>query len=466
MVRQLTTRAQVSGYRFLLHRAEHALVRRDARMLHDPMRAQRQSVTVGLVLALLVAAGAGVYGLIRPVGSVADAPIVASRSDGGLYVVVDHTAHPVLNLASARLIAQTPADPKAVSPAALRTLPRGPVLGIVGAPNAIGGAAAATWAVCDAARAHTETRRTAVVVTDGPSPSGIGPERGLFVLVGDTHYLVYRLGHGTAQRTVRARIDAGDARVRRVLGLDDAVPRHLSPALADAIEEVAPLTVPAVTGAGSPGVLGMAVGTVFAVPALEGRADHFVVLSRGVQPVSAVAAALLRMTDDAAPAVPVVAPGRAASAAVVRELPVEHFPQRVPRLVAALDAPVACQSWYRPPGAPAATTALWVGTAVPGGPPVAVVGADGTGPGVDEVRVAAGATHDVRVTGMDPRSSRRHGRFLVGDTGMRYAVADDEAARMLGLGEPGLAPWPILRLLPTGPDLSRAEALVAHGGFK
>jgi hypothetical protein len=40
MAGQPTTRLHVSGYRFLVRRMEHALLRGDIRMLHDPMRAQ------------------------------------------------------------------------------------------------------------------------------------------------------------------------------------------------------------------------------------------------------------------------------------------------------------------------------------------------------------------------------------------------------------------------------------------
>ncbi|WP_280228711.1 type VII secretion protein EccB, partial [Nocardia cyriacigeorgica] len=47
MPAQLTTRQQVNGYRFLLRRLDHALVRRDVRMLHDPMRSQLRSLLVG-----------------------------------------------------------------------------------------------------------------------------------------------------------------------------------------------------------------------------------------------------------------------------------------------------------------------------------------------------------------------------------------------------------------------------------
>lgn len=469
MVRQLTTRAQVSGYRFLLQRAEHTLVRRDARMLHDPMRAQRQSVLVGLVIAILVAAGCGVYGLIRPVGSVADAPIVLNRSDGGLYVVVEGTAHPVLNLASARLVAEAAADPKTVSAAALRDLPRGPTLGIIGAPNAFGSGAAPAWSVCDAASADGDApARTAVVIGDGSESAGLGAgeDAGLFAVVDDQSYLVYRLGRGSAARTVRAPIDPDAEPVRRALGLHGAVPRRLSPGLANAIEEVAPLAVPEIAGVGGPGALGMPIGAVFAVPSLDGAAEHFVALADGVAPVTAVAAQMLRLASDSSSThVPTVSPAQAARARVVDLPATAHFPVAVPRLLAVADAPVVCQRWYRPPGAPAALTAMLAGHRIPGPTPVVPVGADGSGPRADEIRVAPGTTHDVRVSGMDPRSARRHGRFLVGDTGMRHAVADDATAGVLGLGEPGTAPWPILVLLPSGPDLSRAQALVAHSGF-
>ncbi|MFT3900579.1 MAG: type VII secretion protein EccB [Gordonia sp. (in: high G+C Gram-positive bacteria)] len=467
MVRQLTTRAQVSGYRFLLQRAEHALVRRDARMLHDPMRAQRQSITVGIVLAVLVTAGSGVYGLIRPVGSVADSPIVLNRADGGLYVVVDKTAHPVLNLASARLIAQSAAAPKTVSPAALRDLPRGPTLGIVGAPNALGSGAATSWSVCDAAERAGGSPRTAVVIGPAGADGLRGdPAAGLLAAVDGDHHLVYRLGEGLSARTVRARVDTRSAAIRRALRLDGAAPRSLSAGMFDALEEVPPLRVPAIPGAGRRGVLGLPVGTVFAVTGVDGGAEHFVAFADGVQPVPATVAELLRAADDSAGTKVVsVPPGKVAAVPVVRRLAVDHFPRRVPRLLVAADAPVVCQRWVREPGAPAATTSLRAGHAVPGPAAVVPVGADGAGPRVDEIRVAPGSTHDVRLTGMDPQSTRRTGRVVIGDTGMRHGVPDDATAQVLGLGEPGLAPWPVVRLLPAGPELSRAQAMVARGGF-
>ena len=52
MPAQVTTRAQVNGYRFLIRRLEHALIRGDSRMIHDPMRGQMRALIVGLVIAV------------------------------------------------------------------------------------------------------------------------------------------------------------------------------------------------------------------------------------------------------------------------------------------------------------------------------------------------------------------------------------------------------------------------------
>ncbi len=52
MAAQPTTRWQVSGYRFLVRRMEHALVRKDVRMLSDPMRSQSRALGVVIVVGV------------------------------------------------------------------------------------------------------------------------------------------------------------------------------------------------------------------------------------------------------------------------------------------------------------------------------------------------------------------------------------------------------------------------------
>ena len=54
-----TTKPQVSGYKFLVRRAEHALIFADARMIHDPLARLRRSLVLGLIACALFALGAG-----------------------------------------------------------------------------------------------------------------------------------------------------------------------------------------------------------------------------------------------------------------------------------------------------------------------------------------------------------------------------------------------------------------------
>ena len=154
----MTTRLQVSGYRFLLRRMEHALVRGDVRMLDDPLRAQSLSLIAGCVLAVIAIAGCAILAFVRPQGTLGSAPIVVTRESGALYVRIGDTMHPVLNLASARLIAGNPANPEVVGESAITNAKRGSLVGIPGAPATIGNPLdgdESGWTVCDDATTTT-----------------------------------------------------------------------------------------------------------------------------------------------------------------------------------------------------------------------------------------------------------------------------------------------------------------------
>ena len=158
MRRQPTTRLQISGHRFLMRRIEHALVRGDARMLDDPLAAQSISLVIGAVLAVVAVAVVAVLAVLRPAGDLGDAPIVLVRESGALYVRIDDRVHPVFNLASARLVAGSPAEPRIVSQRAVDRALRGPMVGIPDAPPHLAPTLAdAQWTVCDDARSELTT---------------------------------------------------------------------------------------------------------------------------------------------------------------------------------------------------------------------------------------------------------------------------------------------------------------------
>lgn len=474
MPAQLTTRQQVNGYRFLLRRYEHALIRRDVRMLHDPMRSQSRSMIVGAVLGLLVVAGAAIMSLLRPQGAVGDAAIVMAKENGALYVVVDDRLHPVLNLASARLITGSNEEPTSVKAAKLTDRPRGPLLGIPGAPAVLPGSSAgerSTWTICDAVTLSASGRATSGLKTtaiagepDTEAEYAARPFRDaqtVLVTKGDKTYLLY---DGR-----RAELDPADPVVVRALGLDEHTARPISAGLLNATVEVPPLRAPVIDGRGGvgPGALSdVPVGGVIRVRTMAAE-DLYVVLADGVQPVSPFAAELIRtsnsqeMTDIVA-----VPPDRLVGVPVLQRLPVDRFPHEIPDILSADDAPVGCLSWSRGADDPAATVTMLTGRTLPlrdSAVPVELATADGAGDRIDATYIPPGTGEYVQTTGIEPASQRRGNLFYIAENGIRFGIPDAQTAAVLGLAEkPRPAPWPIIGELVPGPTLSRSDALVGH----
>ncbi|QTI67838.1 type VII secretion protein EccB [Gordonia polyisoprenivorans] len=484
MARQLTTKAQVNGYRFLLSRLEHALVRRDARMLHDPMRSQMRALVLGTVLALLALAGFGIWGLVKPQGSVGKSAILVSKNSGGLFVVIDETLHPVLNLASARLIVGDDAAPTSVSDRKLSGYPRGALLGIPGAPAGLPGSAhpgTSTWSVCDRIADRQPAGRT-----DGPHSVRLAvigerpvlgdrfrtgaPDDAVLASDGRSTFLLYTLRRGDRSMPVRAEVDTADPAVMRAFGLEGATVRSVSTGLLNSVPEVAPLRVPDLATTGVPVISapGVRTGSVVRTVGIDGAAHYYAVLSGAVQPVGAATAEMLRLAEDGGAAeVMTVAPAVVnAVPHTATTLPVGEFPSRPPHLVDVSAAPTLCTTWDRGADDPHAATSMLFGRGLPivsSQRPVALASADGSGPGIDEVFLRPGSGEYLRVTGNEPDSTRSESLFYLNDSGIRFGVADVATGRILGLGDaPALAPWSVVSLLTPGPTLSRHDALVAH----
>ncbi|MEU1985370.1 type VII secretion protein EccB [Nocardia sp. NPDC019395] len=494
MPAQLTTRAQVNGYRFLLRRIDHALVRRDVRMLHDPMRSQIRSLLVGLVLGILIVAGAAILALLRPQGSIGDALIVSGKSSGALYVVVkkedgSQTLHPVLNLASARLITGSNAEPHAVKDDKLGDLPRGPLLGIPGAPAALPGSAQdgdSHWSLCESIElsaggsAASAAGATTTVVSGAPALTdrirAAGPAESLLVTRDDKTYLVYD--------GKRAEVDPNDSVLDRALDLPAHRPRPVGTGFLGATTQVPALKAPVIDRAGEPGpgrLSEVPIGGIISVAGVGGHAgpEMYVVLADGVQPVSPFTAEVIRYADSHGMSdVAVMPPDALDDVAVVHRLPVDDFPGQIPEIVDAEDGPVACVAWAKSPGTTPveagagegpgerASVGLLIGNRLPiaeSAQPVALATADSSGDRVDQVYVEPAHGEYVQITGLEPGSPRRGSLFYVADNGIRYGVPDPATANVLGLGDtPHLAPWAIISQLVPGATLNPREALVSH----
>lgn len=107
-----TTKAQVSGHKFLVRRMQHALVLGDISMIHDPLASRRRALIFGAIAVVLIALGSGLLAWLRPDPNPGDAQLLRSEQSQ-LYVRVEETLHPVANLASARLILGKPLNQQA-----------------------------------------------------------------------------------------------------------------------------------------------------------------------------------------------------------------------------------------------------------------------------------------------------------------------------------------------------------------
>lgn len=487
MPAQVTTRAQVNGYRFLLRRLQHALIRADSRMIHDPMRGQMRAMLTGLAAAILIAGAAGVLAFFKPAPNFGTSSIMLSDSDGALYVRIGDRLHPALNLASARLAVSKNEIPGRVDRKFLDTVARGPALGIIGAPSAIHSGedpSTSAWTVCDStvtppvtAPVGTTTTSTTVLANDpvlGPDVSPATRGQALLARSGGTTYLLYD--------GVRAEIDPRDQDLAAALRLTGVPPRDVSVGLLNAFPLVAPIRPIRVDGIGAPTSY---LPAEFPVGSLarstDSRGDQlYVVLAQGLQPISAETADIIRYgnPESAAAREPaVISPARIGRLPVVHVLAVDDYPSTALDVVSADDAPVVCMSWERRVGDASASTRVLLGNRLPlpqDAQPVQVASADGSGPGVDAVYLKPGTGEYVQAANLGSGPALGD-LFYVSDVGLRYPVKDAATASILGLSgvresrdlpehaQP--APWPILSLLPTGPRLSQEAALIAHDGM-
>jgi type VII secretion protein EccB len=459
MTRQPATRLHVSGHRFLLRRLECALLGRDIHVVNGSFRASAQSLVAGSVIAVILLVGSAVLAVLRPQPTLTNAPIIMGRTSGALFVRLGNTLHPVLNLASARLITRTNADPQPVPESELSQSDRGPLLGITGAPQLLGTPLADSdvqWTVCDS-RAGT---RIVVGRAEGAQSHALPHEQALLVkpAYGHSTYLLY-----DGRRAV---VDLRESAVVRALGLEGLVPLTVSPVLLNLIPETPNITAPRIQGAGSRGpaaLSGFPVGSVLRIARAAGD-DYYVVLREGVQRVGQVAADLVRLTNSHNTRTAIaIAPDGIRTAATVDLLPVSDFPEKA-QTSAAVDGGILCVRWMHA-GSGGAVVSFSVG-ALPiptGQEPVTLTQADGKGPAVDAVYLPPGRTAYVRATALSGGNAGAGTRYLISDTGVRFAVHDDDAAHDLGLPDTMVpAPWSLLKTLPAGPELSRTNASVAQ----
>jgi type VII secretion protein EccB len=503
-----TTKSQVQAYRFVLRRMQSALVRKDAVMLHDPMRTHTRAVAVGVIVSCLGLVGFIVFGLINKSPSAPTSGIVISKQSGAVYVARENPRQlvPALNLASARLMlmqdsssaaggsgsvsqdaGQPPPESTVVDDSALQGVSRGRLAGIPGAPLLLPEKSeqriSANWAVCDqldvqsnlpdaASKASVETSVFAGV----PGLKGmhaLGPKDAVLAEAPDrTDYLIYPAPPGSAKSgasAVRARVNLNDSTITSNFNLREAKPRRMTAAELNAIPEVRPLAVPDVDGKGSkPGydvAYSRTIGTVVKGEVAGEQPHFYLVLKDGLQEVSPAVAQLFQTANGSnQQGIPTMTAGQEANAPRTKNpLPVTDFPAERPNPVSASDSPASCLSWSLRDNDE--HTELLLGSQVPAPQNMQPVQLNQVGAGGELVKwFFLPPGHAAVVHSATSKENFGSGPlFLVSDTGIRYGIPDVRTATALGVNSNGgafdAAPEAILRLLPAGPSLNHNDAL-------
>ncbi|GIG57348.1 type VII secretion protein EccB [Longispora fulva] len=454
-----TRRDQVQAYRFVTRRLVSAMLSGEPETTNLPLRRLLLAAIGSVMIAVLVFAGVGAYGLLHPGGNESwkkDMTLVIERESGARYVYSQGKLFPVLNYASARLIV---GDPNPVQELASRDslagTPRGRPVGIEGAPDSLpdpGALLGLPWSVCSAPKvADTADLATHLVI--GSAPTGGSPlgAEGLLVSSGSSTYLLWG-DH---------RLKVPDRTALAALGMT-ATPLPVGQALVDGITAGPDLAAPAIPGFGGEGrrvgAQATRIGAVY-----QSGSQYYVMLSDGLAPVHEVTANLL---NAASSTFTQVSPADASAVPSATRVEPEGLPLTAPRLrtMDGATLPAVCAGYRGDPDKPITIDVYAKAPdqfAKPQEPAVTT--------GRDAVRTAdrvvlpggRGALVQARSAPGVPASGTV---FLVTDQGIKYGLAGNAQAALGYAGATVIGvPAALLALVPTGPGLDPAAAVAAVG---
>jgi len=451
-------REQVRAYRFVTRRIVSALLSGDPESTELPMRRLGMAVFGSTMLAAIVFAAVGVYGLYNPGGgSLSDNTLVIERETGARYVFVGGVLYPALNFTSARLILGTP-DPetRTMPQSDLRGLPRGRTVGIAGVPDAVPEPEALVglpWSICSATSATTGTPTTQLTVGREVAGGGVLGGTSLLVQAGDAVYVIWH----------HHRLKVDNPGVLAALEIADATPIPVGDAILNAITAGPDLKAPAIPGAGDSSGREIdgrdaRIGDVY-----QRGSQYYVMVADGLATISEVTAQLLLAGGGEARDVSANQAGELLSQA---RLEPEGYMTSMPRLrrLAPRDAAI-CATFRGSADADQNITVEFFERAP------AELSAGGTTPpttdrGVRTAdRVIIDGGHGALVRALPVGGAEAPGAtvYLVTDEGAKYALTMKDVDAKAALGYAAVEPLPVpaslLSLLPTGPALNPAAAL-------
>jgi type VII secretion protein EccB len=473
-----TRRDQVQAHAFVAGRLVSAMLRAEPDTPNTPLRRFVVGAFCGVLAAVLLIAGFGIFGYLKPGGKKAfrqPGALIVEKETGSRYVLVGGELRPVLNFASAKLILGSDLRVVSTSRNSLKGLPHGLPVGIESAPDALPDSRnldAANWQVCSVRRPdETGAEQPFVTLRVGRTHAGAEFDDQQAILVGTsdgTRYLAWN------NRRLRIQDDA----TLGALGYADAPIHPVGSAWINALPVGPDLKPPEVADRGQAGPVisgrPTRIGQLFEVESAGARRQFFVMTRNGLGAVTPTGAALIlgdARTKQAYPGRPVAAlpldPATLATAPRADQPLLDAgLPPAPPAISAAGSDEVPCLQIRvgGENGADVSVAALGpAGSADPASPtgPGGPDQADGRrGPAglADQISVEPGAGLLIRAL---PSPGVADGtKYLLVDTGFRYPLPDEEAVGALGYGAVSAVavPTTLLSLIPAGRPLDPAAA--------
>ncbi|GJF33004.1 type VII secretion protein EccB [Kitasatospora sp. NE20-6] len=464
-------RDQVQAHLFVMSRLASGMLRDEPDAPDTPIGRTSRGMMGGLAIAALISLVVAIYGMVVPGGATSwqkPGTLVVVKESGARYLSVGGVLHPVLNEASARLLAGDQLTVEQVSVKSLEEAPRGAPIGIVGAPDGLPEASRlgkAPWLVCAIQQTDLPGRPSRLALMMGPRQEGRALTDDQSVLVATPDGTEYLLWRGR-----RLRLDDATG---RALGYGAVVPFPVSEAFPNTLPAGPDLASPPVDRRGSagPSLAGLPtrVGQLFAGPAGE----HYVLAADGLVPLTATMFELLRgdrRTQQDAYGGSAVTPvligpadlaDHSVSAAVAARWSDGGLPSTPPSVQSVVRTQAVCTDLRLSATEPVIGVRIADAAAVTGQSPAVQPGVLAACAGADLVAVRPGSGALVRAL---PGGGAGSTLYLVTDAGVRYPLASAAAAKQLGYGAAAVQSVPdlLLGLLPTGPSLD--PDLLSGGG--
>ncbi|KAA5830564.1 type VII secretion protein EccB [Saccharopolyspora hirsuta] len=448
-----TQRDQIQAYRFLRRRLVSALVSADANHPVAPAKRVVLGTALGLAVALLVSAVFGIVGLLAPTRAEAwrqGGQVLIEKETGTRFVLgEDGLLHPVLNYASARLLAGGDGTKTLTVPAkSLSGAPRGAAVGIAGAPDSLPQPErllSGAWTTCTRVapdRPSGEAPIATVLLGPGASGTEISEGRALLARLPSGERFLVTGGQ-------RYRLDGESAVV--ALGYAGAQALLVAPAWLNTLpagRDLSPVEVP------DAGALGVQVGSesrLVGQVLVSEVGEYYLVQRNGLAVITETEADLVLGAPGNTAAYPGERPHRievaTADIGSVPRVPggEDGYPMKRPDPVAPDRTAAVCTTDGR----------ITVSSDLPLRPDEKVVPVGAPTPETaNEIYVPGGAGAIVAEE-LTPGAV-----YLITDTGLKYPIPGEEAVSALGYGNLPRrgAPASVLALFPTGTALDPARA--------